>query len=463
MTKPNASAPKAVFTSGSTMRHVVVMTMTSAVGLMAVFAVDLITLYYISLLNDTAQTAAVGRASIVLGLVMGISIGFMIGASAMVARAIGAGENDKARSYAGTSLISAFAFGTVVAIIGFFIADWLMGLLKAEGEALEYARTYLFIVLPSMPFLGVGMVTMGLLRSKGDAKRSMYLPLIGGLITAVLDPIFIMVLGWEVVGAAMVSSIMRVTFAGLGLYFVIGTHNMVAMPTVERFGRDLKNILTIALPTVVTNLAAPVGAFLIAQAVADFGDSAMAGQSIVDRLIPISFGVVFSLSGAVGPIIGQNFGAGKMDRVGRTLTDALIFSVVYVTIAWTLLFVAQDMIVNFYQANGKGEMEQVIRLFCTIMAGSFFFNSFLFVSNAAFNNLGRPLYATIFNWLRQTAGVVPFIYFGAQWGGLEGIYWGVAVGSVMFGILPVIFAFGLIRKITAERAASAETQTVPAT
>jgi putative MATE family efflux protein len=449
MSKPSTGGMKAVFTEGSTMRHVVVMTTTSAIGLMAIFFVDAITLFYISQLNDAAQTAAVGRASYVLGFVIGLSVGFMIGASAMVSRSIGAGDDEAARSYAGTSLLSALAFGVIVAIVGFLLTDWLMDLLKAEGQALEYARTYLYIVLPSMPFLGVGMVTMGLLRSKGDAKRSMYLPLIGGALTAALDPIFIFVFGWDVIGAAVVSAIMRVTFAALGLYFVIGIHNMVAMPTLERFGKDLRNILKIALPTVATNLAAPVGAFLIAQGVADFGDAAIAGQSVVDRLVPLAFGVIFALSGAVGPIIGQNFGASKMGRVRQALTDGVIFNLVYVLIAWSALFLAQDYVVKTY--NASGDMELVIRLFCTIMAGSFLFNGFLFVSNAAFNNLGKPLYATMFNWARQTLGVVPFVYFGAQWAGLPGIYWGIAAGAVVFGVLPVISAFALIKKLTIEK------------
>jgi len=430
------------------MRHVVVMTTTSAIGLMAIFFVDAITLFYISQLGDPAQTAAVGRASYVLGFVIGLSVGFMIAASAMVSRSIGAGDDEAARSYSGTSLLAAFAFGALVTVTGFLLTDWLMGLLKAEGKALEYARTYLYIVLPSMPFLSVGMVTMGLLRSKGDAKRSMYLPMIGGALTAALDPIFIFVLGWDVVGAAVVSSIMRVTFAALGLYFVIGLHNMAALPTPGRFVKDLRNILKIAVPTVATNLAAPVGAFLIAQSVADFGDAAIAGQSVVDRLVPLAFGVIFALSGAIGPIIGQNFGAAKMDRVRQALTDGVVFNLVYVLISWSLLFLAQDYVVRTY--NATGDMELVIRLFCTVMAGSFLFNGMLFVSNAAFNNLGKPLYATVFNWARQTLGVVPFVYFGAQWAGLSGIYWGIAAGAVVFGVMPVIAAFALIKKLTVE-------------
>lgn len=450
----SSSNKSAVFLTGSTMRHVIIMTTTSAIGLMSVFFVDAITLYYISQLGDASQTAAVGRAAYVIAFIIGMSVGFMIGTSAMVARAIGAGNEDGAKSYAGTSLISVTIFGFMVAALGFLLTNWLMDMLGATGEALDYARSYLYVVLPSTPFFAIGIVAMGILRAHGDAKRSMYITLLGGVLTAIFDPVFIFLLGWEVMGAAVVSAMVRLSFAVLGLYYLIGVHKAITLPSVNRFFKDLGDILKIAAPTVVTNLAAPVGAFLIARAVAEYGDAAVAGQSVVDRLIPLAFGVIFALSGAVGPIIGQNFGARQMDRVRRALIDGLIFNGIYVLAAWALLFIAQNQIIAIYQAEGN--MELVIRLFCTILAGSFLFNGMLFVSNAAFNNLGYPLLATASNWARQTLGVIPFIYFGGIWAGLPGIVWGASVGAIVFGILPVIGAFWLIQKLNAEQSTAPE-------
>lgn len=152
MSEASSQTKSAVFLTGSTMRHVIIMTTTSAIGLMSIFFVDAITLFYISQLGDPSQTAAVGRASYVIAFIIGMSVGFMIGTSAMVARAIGAGRDEAAKSYAGTSVISVAIFGLLIAAMGFLLADWLMDMLGAEGEALAYARSYLFIVLPSTPF-----------------------------------------------------------------------------------------------------------------------------------------------------------------------------------------------------------------------------------------------------------------------------------------------------------------------
>ncbi len=436
---------KAVFTSGSTMRHVLIMTSTSAIGLMSVFFVDAISLYYISLLNDTAQTAAVGRSSYIIAFIIGISIGMMIGASVLVARALGAKNENKAFSYAGTAIIAAFLLNMIIAIILLILRDPLLDLLNAQGEALRHAQLYLTIILPTTPFFAVGVVAMGILRAKGDAKRAMSITLIGGILTALLDPIFIFYFGLEITGAAIVSAGVRVFFAALGLYYLIGVHNMIRWPNISRFFADLKDLLKFTVPAIFTNIASPFGVFLIAQAITTYGDAAIAGQAVVDRLIPLAFGVIFALSGAVGPIIGQNAGAGNMARVRQTLIDGIKFNLIYVTFAWALLFFGRNLIIDIYSATG--DMALMINLFTTIIAASFFFNGLLFVTNAAFNNLGHPLWATALNWARQTIGVLPFIWVGAYYGDLKGIAWGVAIGSIPFALLAVYMAFGLIKAL----------------
>jgi len=440
--------PKAVFTTGSTMRHVLIMTSTSAIGLMSVFFVDAISLYYISLLNDTAQTAAVGRSSYLIAFIIGISIGMMIGTSVIVARAIGAKDEQAAHSYAGTALIAVFLINSIIAIILLILRDPLLALLNAEGEALRHAQNYLNIIIPSTPFFGVGVAAMGILRAKGDAKRAMSITLIGGILTAALDPIFIFTFGLEITGAAIVSTSVRVGFAILGLYYLIGVHNMIKWPNISRFFSDLRQLLKFAIPAILTNIATPVGAFIIAQAITSYGDEAIAGQAVVDRLIPLAFGVIFALSGAVGPIIGQNVGAKQFDRVRQTLNDGIKFNIIYVAIAWALLFLGRNMIIDIY--NATGDMALMIDLFCTIAAASFFFNGLLFVTNAAFNNLGYPLWATALNWSRQTIGVLPFIWIGAHYGDLKGLSYGVVLGSIPFALIAVYLAFKLVNRLENE-------------
>src|SRR5919112_3531162 len=101
--KRAAEPPLPRFVTGSTMRHVTVMTATGAVGLVAIFVVDLLSLVYISWLGDPRLTAAVGLATIVLFLATSINVGLMIAISALVSRALGAHERDRARRLGGTT------------------------------------------------------------------------------------------------------------------------------------------------------------------------------------------------------------------------------------------------------------------------------------------------------------------------------------------------------------------------
>jgi Na+-driven multidrug efflux pump len=161
-----------------------------------------------------------------------------------------------------------------------------------------------------------------------------------------------------------------------------------------------------------------------------FGEAAVAGFAIVDRLNPIAFGVLFALSGAVGPIMGQNLGA---------KTGCLTFVGVYVVAASVLLRAAAPFIVELFRA--QGETAEFITFVCTYGGALWLFLGAIFVANAAFNNLGFPLLSTLFNWGRATFGTLPFVTIGAARFGPEGGYIGLIAGSALFGILAVIAAY----------------------
>ena len=180
---------------------------------------------------------------------------------------------------------------------------------------------------------------------------------------------------------------------------------------------------------------------------AQFGAAAVAGQATIERLTPVAFGLVYALSGAIGPIFGQNLGAGRIDRVQQTLRDSLRFMAMVVGGAWLLLALGQRAVIFAFSAEGL--TAELIGLFCSLLAASFFFHGALFVANAAFNNLGRPLYSTAFNWARATLGTIPFAYVGARYGA-AGVLIGPAIGAVIFGSLAIWVAFRMTARLATD-------------
>ncbi|MEP3280581.1 MAG: MATE family efflux transporter [Stappiaceae bacterium] len=443
--------PTAKFTQGSMMKHVVVMTMTGSVGLMAIFIVDFANLFYISLLGAQDMAAAIGYAGTILFFNIAICIGMTIATSAVVAKALGSGDRQAARRRAGVSI--AFVTGITLVLVAIMMPalDALLSLLGATGRTKEIALGYLLIIVPSVPFLGVGMALSGILRAVGDAKRAMYVTLAGGLVTAALDPIFIFLLDLGVTGAAIVAILSRMTILAVGLHGAIKVHNLIGLPKVTELVSDFRALTSIAIPAVLTNIATPVGNAYITGAIAPYGDDAVAGWAVIGRIIPLIFGGIFALSGAVGPILGQNYGANQFQRVRNGLNNALIFSTVYTLVMWVLLVAASGLIVEFFGARDIGA--ELILFFCYYIAGSFIFMGFLFVSNAAYNNLGYPTYSTFFNWGRATLGTIPFVSIGAYLAGAQGVLAGQALGACIFGVAAIVICYkvtGRLEKHTLE-------------
>lgn len=447
MTVDHKSAGK--FVTGSTMGHVVNMTVAGSIGLVAVFAVDLVNLFYISMLGHQEMAAAVGYAGTLLFFITSLAIGMSIAATALTSRALGRGDRAQARILAGTSLLLMGGAMAVLAAVLFPLLDTLVQLLGARGETAALATRFMRIVLPSAPVLGLGMCLGSLLRAVGDAKRAMYVTLSAGIVTAVLDPLLIFGLHWGLDGAAVATFAARFVMLGVGFHALLRVHHLCAWPSYPAFKRECVPYMAIALPAVLTQIATPVGNAAVTAAIANFGDDAVAGWAVVGRIIPVAFVAIFALSGSIGAILGQNYGAKRFDRLRTTMRDSLMFTLVYVLVVWALLAVFSGLIADAFGA--RNQARELIVFFCLFVSASFLFNGALFVANAAFNNLGFAFYSTALNWGRSTLGVIPFVWLGASWFGVKGVLAGYGLGVVAFGIVGTLLCFRVLRQLEAAR------------
>lgn len=438
------AASEARFVTGNIMRHVVVMAGTGAIGLIAVFAIDLLNLFYISLLGQRPVAAAVGFAGVVGFFQTSVLIGLAIGVSAVVARSIGAGAASVARHIAGSGLVLMVLAGLVVGLGTVALLGPILDALGATGETRRLAESFLVISSPSLPLLAAGMCCSALLRCVGDATRAMNVTLFAALATAVMDPTLIFVLHLGLPGAAISTVLSRVVLATLGWLGAARRHDLLAPPPPYALTGDIAAIFRVAGPALLTNLASPVGAAYVTRSMAGFGPDAVAGQATIDRISPVAFGLVYALTGAVGPILAQNLGARQLDRVRETLRASFTFVLVTVLAAWAVLALAQGLVVRAFLA--RGVTAELVHLFCSWVAGGFLFTGALFVANAAFNNLGYPMFSTLFNWGRATLGTIPLVTYGAHFGPV-GVLVGQASGSVIFGTLAVITAFRVVGRL----------------
>jgi len=423
------------------MRHVINMTMAGAIGLVSIFAVDVLNLFYISRLGQQELTAAVGYASTIMFFTVSISIGFTIATTAIVSKHLGAGDVEKSRIDGGSTLIFIALINTAIAVIMFPFLGAILNLLGATGYTHAVALDFMQIVTPAIPLMGLGMCCSGLLRAKGDARRAMYVTLSAGIVAAIMDPILIFYFDLGVRGAAISTVITRFVLVIVGFYGVWHIHKMIVIPKLYQMVTLLRPYMFIAVPAVLTQIATPVSNAYVTSVMSQFGDGAVTGWAIIGRLVPLAFVAIFTLSAAVGPILGQNLGAQKYDRITATMWNSLLFAFIYTMIMWALLALSADQLIIVFKLSD--EAASLVKFFCLIIGGTYVFQGGLFVANAAFNNLGYPYLSTLFNWGRATIGTIPFVWYGSKWGA-EGALAGFGIGGILFGIVAVIVCFRVI-------------------
>lgn len=435
---------EAKFLKGNLFGHVTVMSLTASIGLMAVFIVDFVDMIFISMLGKAELAAAVGYAGAILFFTTSFGIGLGIAAGALVARALGADNEDLARERTTHALAYGLAFALIFAAIVWFSLEMLVALLGADGETAALAVHFLRIVVPSMPFLILGMMASAVLRAHGDARRAMMATISGGVVNAVLDPILIFGLDLELTGAAIASVAARLVICGMAIWPLMRIYNGITRPRLSGMARDLRPVFAIAFPAILAQIATPVGQAFVTRAMAGYGEEAVAGMAVVGRLVPVAFGVIFALSGAVGPIVGQNFGAGDMARVRRGFVAAIWFVAIVILLVSAILFLSRGAIADLFGAYGL--TRDLIYLFCGPLALAFFFPGVLFVSNAVFNNLGKPFLSTYTNWGRNAVALIPLVWIGSALYGAQGVLIGQSLAGVLFGIVAWVMALQTIAR-----------------
>lgn len=435
---------QAKFLNGDLTGHIITMSLTAAVGFVALFVVDLVDMLFISMLGIEELAAAVGFAGTILFATTSLSIGLGIAGGALVARALGQNRPDRARELLTHVLLVGIVFAVGVAALIYQNLAGLTALVGATGRAQDLAVAYLQILVPTMPVLLVGIVASAALRSHGAAKLSMYATLSAGIVNAILDPILIFGLDMGLQGAAWASVAARIAVAVVALWYLVRRYGGLAPLSPGVLLNDLKPIAAIALPAMLANVATPIGGAYVTRAAAEFGEAAVAGMAIIGRVTPVAFALIFAMSGAIGPIIGQNFGAHRHDRVRTAFNRSMMLIVVYVIPVVCLLYLARGWIADLFNATGIAR--DLIYLFCGPLSLAWIFNGVIFVANASFNNLGHPFYSTWVNWARNTLGVIPFVYLGAQYWGAAGVLIGQMAGGVFVALIAYIMAERVMRK-----------------
>lgn len=419
----------------------------------SVFA--LVDLYFVGhLKNSSHAIQTVGLTESVLTIIYSLAIGLSMAATAVVARRIGE-KNPEAASKAGMqTIIIAVFINLAISILGFSHARNLLLMMGASTATADHGTPFVRIMMGSSVIIVLLFLINGIFRGAGNAAIAMRSLWIANMANIILCPVFIRGLGpipaFGLTGAAIATSIGRGLGVTYQLYNLFNGKN-VLKTRISYFIPDwqqIKAIIKIAAPGILQFIIASCSWIFLAQLVATTGgDHGSAGYQTSLRLMMFFLLPAWGLSNAAATLVGQNLGAGHLERAEQSVFQTIKYTVVFLGMVSVLFLTCGHLFASFFTDDEA--VKKIATKSLNILSGGFVIYGVGMVFTSAFNGAGdtwTPTKINIFTfWLFQ----IPFAYLLAKYFamGPTGVFISIPVAEIGLSIATyVLFKRGKWKK-----------------
>lgn len=441
----SASSPdRARLTRGSIAGHLVRQTAPMIVGVTAIMSIGLVDAYYIGQLGATelAAMSFIFPVSTALG---SVGVGIMAGTSSVVARAIGAGDEVRAMRCAALGILLGLAAGLLVAALLALGHDALFGVMGADGAMLRNIGTYMLPYALGFPLLLTVSGMNGVLRAQGAGSKSTIVSISFAGANWVLDPILIHgawgIPAFGMAGAAYATIAGWVIGCGVGLWLV--RNGEVPFRPRALLGIDIRpglaDVMRVAVPAAVTNSINPVGLAVMTALLAGAGTAAIGGFGVGGRLQMAAVVPLLGLSGSIGAIVGQNWGAGLHDRARTAMVQAGMFCVAYGIVAALVLYFARHWFAGLFSEDAA-TVDAAARYLEIAVWGYAAYGLFI-MGNGAFNAIDHARVALGLSLARVGAVMLPFALLLRPAWGADAVYGAELLANLLGGTVSMALAW----------------------
>ena len=263
--------------------------------------------------------AAVGSNTPVISLLINLFMGVSMGANVIISNHIGQNDKRSIRDAVGTVGITAVVSGLFLMILGVCVARPILTAMDTPADVLDMAVTYLRIYFLGIPFFMIFDFGSAILRSMGDTRRPLYVLVVAGIVNTVLNLVFVIIFHMGVAGVAIATSIANAVSAMLIIYLLMKEKEPFRLhPKRMRVEwRELKRMLYVGVPAGLQGMVFSFSNVIVQTSINSFGYGAIAGSAAALNFEFYSYFFIGAFNGAAISFIGQNYGAGKLDRVNR--------------------------------------------------------------------------------------------------------------------------------------------------
>lgn len=292
----------------------------------------------------TEHMAAITLVSPIQSIVMNFGTGITSAGAILISQYVGAKDDENARSMTNQLFACSMIFSIVCGFLCCILTPSMVGWLGAEGNVFTYGRIYLQIVILDMPFLFMINLYTAVNQAQGDTVRPLMLNTFGVVLNMILDPLFMIVLDWGITGAALATLTAKVPCALIAFWILRKKENPIHLSLKGfRFNiGQLRQIVRIGLPTAIGSSTMQFGFLLMSKSVLTYGSTAVAAYGIGNRVNGLITTASNAMGSATATIVGQNMGAGQVDRADQGYRLARNIIVVFLFVGGIIL--SRDMI-----------------------------------------------------------------------------------------------------------------------
>jgi putative MATE family efflux protein len=393
----------------------------------------------------SSSVAGVGLAGLAVQLVNSLLMGLFAGLRAMVARFVGAGDNESASRAAEQAITVSAIFSVIMALIGIFFARQILDIFGVSAAVVDQGTPYLRIQFIGMVAMGLVMMGSSTMQASGDTINPMKISVIYRILHVVLCPF--LVFGWwifpkmGVSGAAMTSVVSQTLGGAIGLWFLFSGRTRLRL-TFKGFRFDTKllwRIVKIGIPASINGMERSVVSLVMMWFIKPYGTLAIAAHTIMTRVEMVVLMPGMGFGQASGVLAGQNMGANHPERAEKSGWLGVAMFEVFMVLSAVVIFLWAPGIVRIF--NSEAGVVEIGSAFMKIAAVGYFFMGFAAVLADCLNGVGDTVIPMATSLITMWAVQVPLAYFLPNWTGLGviAVRWAMAAALAMRAITYAIY------------------------
>lgn len=405
---------------------------------------------FVSMISENALTS-VSLAFPIQSLMIAVASGTGVGVNAILSKSLGEKNFEKANKVATNGVFLAVMSYILFVFVGLFVTGPFYSSQTTDTEILAYGKQYLMIVCVASFGVFMQIIFERLLQSTGKTIYTMVTQGTGAIINIILDPILIFGLGGipklGVSGAAIATVSGQIVAGALGLFLNYKVNHEIKLQ-MKGFRPDKKvigQIYAVGVPSIIMQAIGSIMTYGMNLILISFTSTATAVFGVYFKVQSFIFMPIFGLNNGMVPIVAYNYGAGKKDRLIKTMKLSIAYAMALMFIGFLVFQFCPNLLLQMFNASETMQAIGVPAL--RIISISFLFAGFCIICGSVFQALGNGVYSMIVSIARQLVVLLPAAYLLAQLGNVNYVWWAFPIAEIMSLTLSVYFLIRIYHKI----------------